>query len=179
MGWRMIPRMTFEMVMSHDPRQLPRASRTAIRRANQDAGEYEDERYIPKHFEWGADKRYGYRPRKSRFGKQRYQDFKQQQGLPPLVFTGATKDMVTRTGKVTSRPEHWRLKASIPISGSTRVGRKDVYVTKARKNLEKTVAEIEVVAEFEQRHLARLTGQKYAEYIEQVGRRPRRIVVNG
>lgn len=175
----MVPAMTFEMVMSHDPKEIPRASRTAIRRANQDAGEYEDAKYIPKHFDWGADRRYGYRPRKSKFGRIRYEQFKKEQGLPPLVFTGATKDMVLRTGKVTSRPEYWRLKASIPISGSTRIGRKDVVITKARKNLEKTVAEIEVVAEFEAKHLARLTGEKYVEHIEKAGRKTRRIVVNG
>ncbi len=169
--------ISFELLFTHDPKELPRASRSAIKTANQKAGEYEDEQYIPKHFQPGADKRYGYKPRRSRWGGMSYEQFKRQQGLPPLVFTGATRDMVETTGKVTSQATFWRLRARVPIAGSTRLNRKNLVLTAARKNVERIVAEVEVIAEFEKKHLANVTRDEYVAAIDRQAAKRRRVTI--
>lgn len=88
---------------------------------------------LPRHFQPGAERRYGYKKR-----AQRYRRTKERQGLPPLVFSGRARSQAKALFRVTGSaarvrgrfflPNHVRMKplrAGLPPVGEemTRVSR--------------------------------------------------------
>lgn len=152
------PPVTITATLPRDPRLLVRDHNRNMNDTLRDAAAFHHEQHIPRHFEPFARAKYRYARRtpgylaiKRRLGRN-----------TDLVFTGATKLAVTSTRQITATSKRSRLIMRLPFAGGT--GKFRIFgnsLSSAQKNILRIRAEIEVIADDEQRTINRRIGQEY------------------
>ena len=170
------PEIDFDLTFERDPRLYARDHATFLRRANRDAAAFHHTRHIPRHFEHFAAAKYGYAPR-----SRRYQALKDRRGLPPLVFSGRSRGVITSQRTITSTQHQAKLLLRLPIrgaSGRLRVKPGRSTLSTSQKTIHRTVVELETIADDEQRALAAEIEQRYTQLANTPGV-PRKVRIRG
>ncbi|QDT95551.1 hypothetical protein [Gimesia aquarii] len=171
-----IPNVSSTVTFPRDPRLYLRDHGRFLREANRHAAVYHHRQHIPRHFESFAAVKYGYPERRSYVGRRRYQEIKNQLGLPPLVSPrltgGRTRDHVTTQRRVTATQKRARLTMTLPFRGGTgrfrlQPGQRELSVN--QKVVLQIISEIEAIAPDEQRTLNSEIHNDYARRANQPG----------
>lgn len=163
------------MHFTRDPRLYVRDHNRFVREAYRKAAEFHHKEHIPRHFEKFAGAKYGYAKRRSRVwvgifeaigkspwrpGEPRkgsYQEYKDRLGLPPLVFTGASRDLATSQRQITATATKGaRLIVRLALVGASGRFRKkpgQTQLTQQQKEIVSRIAEMETIAPDEQRRI--------------------------
>jgi len=187
-----LPLLVTQMSLPRDPRLYGRDHATNLRETFGDAARFHHEQHIPRHFMDFAPAKYGYAPRTSvisrvaanglRAGKVPYQLWKDSQGLPPLVLTGATRAMVTGSRVITKTQKGARLQLATPLSKTGRFRLKDANfgrLTVHQREVIARIQEIQVIAQDERRSIAGFIQTDYARRANEPGTRYRRTFGKG
>jgi len=130
----------------------------AARQLNQELGEMWHEKYLGRHFEEGAEQKYGYQPRASK-----YQAYKARRGLPPLVLSGTLRDLMLGHHVTRAYPSRFVVRMWGPRYATMRPRPPDRGGTNLRPALG---PEIVRVAPDEEREMARFASKRFAELLE-------------
>lgn len=177
------PRITANLHFTRDPRLYGRDHNTFVRESFRDAAVFHHRQHIPRHFQPIASVKYGYARRRSRVwvgifeaigkfpwrnGDRRtgsYQEFKDRVGLPPLVFTGASRALATSQRQVTATATKGaRLILRLALRGASgrfRFQKGQRHLTQQQKEIVARIAEVETIAPDEQRTINRTIQTTY------------------
>jgi hypothetical protein len=166
------PRLQVSENFPRDPRLLARDHARFLRDALRRAVETHHERHIPWHFEAFAAAKYGYRPR-----SRRYAALKARLGLRlPLVFTGRTRETVTRQRQVTATQHRATLILRLPLAGGSgrfRFRRGQTELSRAQRTILQIIQELKAINPDERRFLADTLRARYVALAQAPGLRYR------
>lgn len=153
------PLLIVETTLPRDPRLFVRDHGKFLNAAFRATAAEHHRRHIPWHFLPFASAKYGYRPR-----SKRYAAMKLRLGLPPLVFSGATRQKVTTERQITATQKGARLILRLAFeggSGRLRIRRGQTSVSSAQQQILYRIAELQAIAPDEARYLADFLKQHY------------------
>jgi len=176
-------RISATLHATRDPRLFVRDHNRFVREAFRKAAEFHHKKHIPRHFEKFAGAKYGYAKRRSRVwvgifeaigkspwrpGEPRkgsYQEYKDRLGLPPLVFTGASRHLATTQRQITATSTKGaRLIVRLALGGASgrfRFKKGQTQLTQQQKEIAARIAEMETIAPDEQRAINRVIQEHY------------------
>lgn len=154
------PRLDVTTAFPRDPRLMLRDHARFLREALREAVDEHHRRHIPWHFQPFAASKYGYKPR-----SRRYAALKAKLGLTqPLVFTGRTRDTVTRERQITATQQRATLILRLPLAGGTgrfRLRRGQTTLSRAQRTVLQIIHELKAITPDERRHLAHTLRDRY------------------
>jgi len=147
------PKLQVTATFPRDPRLFARDHATILRDGLRETAAEHHRRHIPWHFKSFASAKYGYSPRSPR-----YKRLKAAMGInEPLVFTGATRDQVTREKTITATQKGATLIMRLPLKGGTgrfRLQRGQTTLTRSQRTIVRIIGEIKAITPDERRYLA-------------------------
>lgn len=160
-----VPSISINVEMPRDPRLLQRDHATFMRESFGEGARFHHERHIPWHFESFAVQKYGYKKR-----SRRYQKRKDARGLPPLVWTGATRAVVKSSRQITKTQKGAKLILRLPFKGGTgRVRVMGGQLSDPQKQVLARIAELKVIASDESRAIAEKIASEYTRRANEPG----------
>jgi hypothetical protein len=189
----MIPTLGVTTSLPNDPTLYRRDHGVALNETLRATATMHHERHIPRHFMPFASAKYGYGKRTSVIRRERkdksgrvvkpgltYEQLKSMLGLPPLVSPlttgGRTRIAVTTQRTITATQSRCTLKMRLPFSGGTgrfRMLPGQVKLSVHQQEVLKRIAEIEVIADDEQRTINQFIGNEYTRRANLPGTRHR------
>lgn len=175
------PNIEVNLHFTHDPRLYVRHHKKFLRAAFVKAAEYHHVHHIPRHFQSFAAAKYRYKRRTSRVWvgifealgrfpwregekrRQPYQALKDRLGMPPLVFTGASRESV-KTGRITATPKGSTLHLRLALKGASgrfRFKAGQTHLTQQQREVVERIAELQTIAPDEQRTINALIQNVY------------------
>ena len=104
-----VRRIIFENPPDEDAKKMERGIRAGMREATK----HWQREFAPRHFEWGASGKYGYKPRSPKYYKRKQRVMGHRR---PLVYTGETlKWVTTRFAQPTARRTGVGFVTSLPV----------------------------------------------------------------
>ena len=146
-----------------DPKMGGKRLARILKKANRRVAFFWHLKILPEHFEEGADTKYRYRPRSEKYLKS-----KRKRGKPPLVLTGITKQMATRSALIRATKKGATVRFELPAKAKIRF----------RDGRQNTMEEMKITVQDDLDRMLQVHRKRFQKGIEHArsrGRRRKRV----